>query len=141
MKFELQTLENYTDEALLTELRRIAEVVNGQRLTIKKFNSLARVHSTTLRYRFGSWKAALDKAGISEEIAPRFNILTREKVIEALRNYAVENPGMPVTKEYIAEKLGVDKGSITRRFGRWKELLSEVGIAPVALGRRYTDEE
>ena len=65
MRFELQTLEEYSDETLLAELRRVAEQLNGQRLTIELFNSLARVHSTTLRYRFGSWQAALDKAGIS----------------------------------------------------------------------------
>jgi len=64
MQFELQTLEEYFDEALLAELRRDAEAINGQRLTIERFNSPARVQSTTLRYRFGSWQADLDKAGI-----------------------------------------------------------------------------
>lgn len=141
MKFELQTLEEYSDEALLAELRRVAEAMNGQRLTIERFNSLARVHSTTLRYRFGSWQAALDKAGISEEIAPRYRVLSRDQVIQALRDFAVANPGVSVTRDCIAEKLGVDANNLTRRFGKWEDMLSEVGIAPVPLGRRYTDEE
>lgn len=141
MKFELQTLEEYSDDALLAELRRVAEATNGQRLTIERFNSLARVHSTTLRYRFGSWQAALDKAGISEEIAPRFRVLSRDQVIQALRDFAAENPGASVTRDCIAERLGVDANNLTRRFGKWENILSEVGIAPVPLGRRYTDEE
>lgn len=141
MKFELQTLEEYSDDALLAELRRVAERMNGQRLTKERFNSLARVHSTTLRYRFGSWQAALDKAGISEEIAPRSRVLTREQVIQALRDFAVANPGVSVTRDCIADKLGIDPGNLTRRFGKWEDMLSEVGIAPVPLGRRYTDED
>jgi hypothetical protein len=140
-KFELATLENYSDENLLMELQRVAAELNGARLTHEKFNELSRVHSTTLRYRFGSWKNALDLAGISETLAPRLKPLTREAVISCLRAYAAEFPGTPVTQEEIASRLGVDKGSITRKFGKWPDLLSEVGLSSVPLGRRYTDEE
>lgn len=141
MKFELATLEEYSDDALLKELWRVAENLNGERLTIERFNSLARVHSTTLRYRFGSWRAALDKAGISETVAPRFRVLTREQVIQALRAFAAENPGASITRDQIADTINVDPNNLTRRFGKWERLLDEVGIAPVPLGRRYTDEE
>jgi 5-methylcytosine-specific restriction endonuclease McrA len=141
MKFELQTLEEYSDEALLAELRRVVEELNGKRLTLERFNSMARVHSTTLRYRFGSWQTALDKAGISEEIAPRFRVLSRDQVIQALRDFAAENPSASITRDEFAKKLGVDAGNIVRRFGKWETLLAEVGIEPVPLGRRYTDEE
>lgn len=140
MKFELQTLEEYSDDTLLAELRRVAEAMNGQRLTIERFNSLARVHSTTLRYRFGSWQAALNRAGISEEIAPRYQVLSRDQAIQTLRDFAAANSGVSVTRDAIAKKIGVDPGNISRRFG-WKTLLDEVGIAPVPLGRRYTDDE
>lgn len=141
MKFELQTLDEYSDEALLSELRRVAEALNGERLTIERFNSLARVHYTTLRYRFGSWQAALDKAGISESVAPRFLVLDRETVLETLRQFISENPGESVTEKVIAERLGMHRGAITRRFGKWEDILAEVGLDPVPLGRRYSDEE
>ena len=58
MKFELQTLEEYSDEAILAELNRVVESLKGQRVTIERFNSLARAHSATLRSHFGSWTAA-----------------------------------------------------------------------------------
>lgn len=141
MKFELQTLDEYSDATLLAELRRVADALNGQRLTRERFDSLARVHSSTLSNRFGSWTAALDKAVISETIAPRFRVLCREEVIQALRDFAIENPGVSVTRDALGERIGVDGNSITKRFGKWTELLSEVGIAPVPLGRRYTEEE
>lgn len=141
MKFELQTLEDYTDEALLEELRRVADALKGQRMTRERFNSMARVHSTTLRYRFGSWRAALDKAGITEAVAPRFKVLSREAVLHALREFSSENPGQSITEKALAGHLGLRRGTIIRRFGKWETLLAEVGLQPVPLGRRYTDEE
>jgi hypothetical protein len=141
MKYELKTLEEYSDEALLAELRRVAEALNGQRLTRERFNSLARVHSSTLVHHFGSWGEALDKAEISAVIAPRQRVLSRGEVIQALSDFAAEYPSTPVTLNVIAEKLGVDKGTISGRFGKWKTLLSEVGVSQVPMGRRYTEEE
>lgn len=141
MKFELQTLDEYSDEALLSELRRVAEALKGERLTRTRFASMARVHSSTLEKRFGTWSVALDKAGISEEIAPRFRVLSRDQVIQALRDFAAENPDQSITEKAVAESLGLYGGAIIRRFGKWEGLLSEVGLVPVPLGRRYTDEE
>jgi len=141
MKYELRTLDEYSDEAIITELRRIADSLNGQRLTRERFNSLARVHSSTVENHFGSWGRALDKAEISEVIAPRFKVLSREEIIQVLRNFASEYPNTPVTLNAIAKRLSVDMATISGRFGKWKSLLAEVGIAPVPLGRRYTEEE
>jgi hypothetical protein len=139
INFELETLEEYSDDALLSELRRVAERLKGQRLTIDRFNSLARVHSSTVRNHFGSWREALDKAGISETIAPRFRVLSRETFIQMIREFATENPGRAVPRDVIADRLGVDAGSITRRFGRWVELLAEIGLKPIS--PRYSDDE
>jgi hypothetical protein len=141
MKFELTTLEDYSDDALIAELRRVADAMQGQRLTRERFDSLARVHSSTLHKRFGSWAKALDKAGISESIAPRFRPMTRDAVILELRAFVAENPGQLATEQAIAARLGLGRGAIFRRFGKWKTLLEEVGLNPVPLGRRYTDEE
>lgn len=141
MRYELTTLEEYSDEALLTELHRVADLLNGERLTRNRFDSLAKVHSSTLHTRFGSWTAALDKAGINESIAPRFRVLDRDEVLDALRQFAAENPGSSVTEKEIAARLGLYRGAIIRRFGKWEALLAEVGLEPVPLGKRYTDEE
>jgi hypothetical protein len=141
MKFELTTLDEYSDESLLDELRRVAGSLQGQRLTRERFDSLGRVHSSTLHNRFGSWAAALDKAGISESVAPRFRVLSRDAVLQALREFVAENPGESATEKAIAARLGMHRGAIGRRFGKWEAILAEVGLNPVPLGRRYTDEE
>lgn len=139
MKFELTTLSDYSDEALVSELRRVAVALSGQRLTITRYDTMAKVHSSTLRKRFGSWQAALDKADISETIAPRLRRLVRAEVVQSLRQFAAEKPGASLTRDAFAARLGVDSGTLVRRFGKWEKLLAEVGLTPVL--RRYTDEE
>lgn len=143
MKFELNTLTNYTDEAVLAELQRVAEIVSGQghRLTRERYDSIAKVHSTTVGRRFGSWQKALDRAGISDALAPRFKPLTRDDVRAAIKEHIAQNPGQAPTTDEIAARLGTDRSTIHKRFGTWKAFLDEFGLSPVALARRYTDEE
>jgi hypothetical protein len=141
MKFQLQTLEEYSDEALLAELRRVADALQGKRLTLKHYDEVARAHSTTLRSRFGSWSVAQDKAGISESIAPRRKVLSRGAVLQALRDHTAENPAKSVTEKDISIRLGFHPGAIIRRFGKWERILAEVDLQPTPMGRRYTDEE
>lgn len=139
--FELTTLEDYSDEALLNELRRVAAELKGERLTKATYARLARTHSSTIERRFGTWTNALNLAGISEAIAPRVNLMTRETLITGLQDYAKEFPENSVTVDEIAERLGVHKSTISGKFGKWVALLAEAGISPVPHGRRYTDEE
>jgi AraC-like DNA-binding protein len=139
--FELKTLVNYSDDALLDEIRRVSTALNGERLTQEKFLTLSRVHVSTIRNRFGSWKEALDRAGIDESIAPRFVPIQCDAVIDAIKACAKAYPGASPTVEEIADRLGVYKTTLARRFGAWRDLLNEVGLSSVPLGRRYTDAE
>lgn len=141
MRFELQTLVDYSDDSLLAELRRVAEALKGQRLTRDRFDTISRVHSSTLDNHFGSWRAALDRAGISESVAPRRKLVSRADVISAIRAHASENGGFAPTLADVAQRLAIDRNGLTRKFGKWDLLLSEVGLRPVPLGRRYSDEE
>jgi hypothetical protein len=141
VRFELQTLESYSDEGLLAELVRVAAALRGERLTIKRFDALSKVHSTTIRTRFGSWSAALDRAGISETVAPRPRTVSRDDVLAAIRAHARENAGASASRDQIAARLAIDRGTISRKFGSWEALLLEVGLSPVPLGRRYSEDE
>ncbi len=140
MKFELQTLTEYSDDAIIAELRRVVAALGGKRLTQQRFKLHARVGLSTVRRHFGSWPAALDRAGIDESVAPRPKRLSRESVLDVIRRDASENSGQSPTQDAIAKILGFDKASI-RKFGSWKSLLAEVGLEQVPLGRRYSDEE
>lgn len=141
MHFELRTLEEYSDESLLSELRRVATEFGGQRLTRERFDSVARVHSSTLHNRFGSWAAALDRAGISDSIAPRRRTVSRLEVLSAIRAWSDDKGGTSPTAAEIAGQLRIGQAALLRKFGKWEGLLSEVGLRPVPLGRRYTDDD
>lgn len=118
MKYELRTLNEYSDVALLSELRRVAVLFNGTRLTVALFGSRSRVHSSTLRRRFGSWSEALDKAGIEEGIAPRNRRRSRKDIIQAIQQFAIENPGQPATVNAIAKRLSMYRATISKKFGK-----------------------
>ncbi len=62
--FELDRLLSYDDEALISELRRVAALVSPPFLTKTAFDQHSKVHSSTVRDRFGSWQQALVKAGL-----------------------------------------------------------------------------
>jgi transposase len=139
--FELKTLDDYSDDALLQEIKRVAVAIDGQRLTQQKFLEHSKVHVTTVRRRFGSWQKALDLAGIDEKVAPRYMQLSRDAVLEAISLHAQEFPGDSPTLESIAQRMQVHKTTLAGKFGAWQDLLREVGLDPVPLGRRYTDDE
>jgi hypothetical protein len=65
-KYTLDFLSDYSDESLLTELRRVAELCTNGLLTRKRFEQLSPVVSgSTIQKRFGSWRSALERAGLA----------------------------------------------------------------------------
>jgi hypothetical protein len=58
-RYEVDFLEQYTDEALLAELQRVAAQLRaGDFLTKAAYDNLQpRVAHTTIRRRFGGWKS------------------------------------------------------------------------------------
>lgn len=88
-RYQIDFLEEYTDEALLDELRRVASLLpEGSPLTQTAYEELsARVAYTTVRRRFGSWQAALQKAGLGElYIGQRVSQKMRDQPIKKLSN-------------------------------------------------------
>jgi len=64
-RFEINFLDDYTDESLLGEIRRVAARHSGSSLSCGAFERLSqRVSVSTIRRRFGTWKNALSKAGV-----------------------------------------------------------------------------
>jgi hypothetical protein len=139
--FELKTLTDYSDESLLTEIRRVASALHGDRLTVEKFNKLSRVHSSTLQKRFGSFTNAIERAGVVQDIAPHLRQITREQLIEAVRVYMVEFPEKSPTSDEIAKRLGFHRSTIGHKFGSWAKVLADIGMKSVPMARRYSDEE
>lgn len=141
MKFELTTLEEYSDETLLAELRRVAEMVKTPKLSISQFSAVARVHGSTLQKRFGGWRKALEAAGLSDRI-DRDNIgKSYNEVLEAIATAAKELQKNVLTLLEFEQHTGISGVPARRHFGSWKKALEAAGLNQSLLGRRYTDEE
>lgn len=140
-KFVLSKLTDYSDESVLEEIQRVAREVGEERLTRERFDQIARVSSTTVARKFGSWFEAMDRAGISQTQALRPLKIEKETVLSAIREYARNNPGIPPTRDAIERMLGLWKGAIHQHVGTMKDLLLEAGVEPSPSGRRYTDAE
>ena len=63
----MKTEKKYTDEFLLSELARVAEIVGKDNLTSKIFNKHSKVSCTAYAHRFGTWNKAVEKAGLLHE--------------------------------------------------------------------------
>lgn len=141
MRFELEHLESYDDQALLAELRRVAELIRTPKITIGQFTAQAKVHGSTLQKRFGGWKGALQAAGLGHRFDGSSFKKSREEVLEAIKATASKLRTDVLTLQEFEAHTGIDGGPVRRIFGSWKGALTAAGLGQSTLGKRYTDEE
>lgn len=152
-KYTLDFLLEYSDDSLLAELRRVAALCTDGPLTKKRFEGLSpSVSSSTMCHRFGGWRAALEKAGLShmyigQPITERMKDqpgkgLSAEQVLdEILRIHGVlGKPDAFSSREFkIYSTFHID--TVRRRFGSWRKALDAAGIGFYRTPRKFTDEE
>lgn len=141
MRFELEHLESYDDESLLAEVRRVAAFVATPRLTRDKFNEHAKVYSSTLEKRFGSWKAALSSAGLGERYDDSGAKRGRDEILAAIKAVAGTVGGQVLTLNEFTAHAGIGGDPVRRIFGSWANALAAAGLEQSSLGKRYSDEE
>ena len=148
--FTLNFLPEYSDTAILDELRRVADLVGTDVLTQREFSKLAKVHAQAVAKKFGGWSAALEAAGLSHlALAPRRagksprlgRTLSDEQLIQEMRRVSEIVGRSSVTVEDIDQHSVVGPSSFRNRFGSIKAALRAAGLVEGILGRRYTDEE
>ena len=126
----------YPDEELLEEVRRVAQLVGKPILTTLDFERHCRINYTTIKRRFGTWDAVLERAGIAHmrfvaaEAEPRGGAgRTEAYLLEEVRRVA-EIVGKPwLTGPELSRHSKINVHSITRRFGGWRAALARAGLA------------
>lgn len=150
MKFQPTRLADYTDASLLAEIRRVAKLVNDASLSTTAFSQHSRVGLTTLRRRFGSWREALQAAGLGHlyvEIPPARisrtlgRELTNDEILKELQRVAAMFGGGTLTVEQFKSVAAIGPDTVRSRFGSWPQALQAAGIESANHGRRYSDEE
>lgn len=152
LRFELDRLLSYDDEALLAELHRVAQLVPVGPLTRASFDRHARVDSSTIVKRLGGWHRALERAGLARRYSgrtvsermreQRAKSLTDDELLDELRRVAGTLGTNTLTREvFRANADGVNDAAIARRFGSWGEGLRRAGLELSPRGRRWTDDD
>lgn len=152
-RFQLNFLDENTDEALVTEIQRVAAVCSGASLSKRMFNTLSgRVSASTICRRFGGWKEALEVASvghlyngllITEKM--RKNRISREMpetdiVAELRRVQSIVGRDVLSVEEFVRLSV-IGVGSVRGRFGTWQKACAAAGISQSNHAKRYSDEE
>jgi hypothetical protein len=153
-RFEIGFLTEYTDEALLRELRRIAAMLpSGEPLTKTTYERHSpKVAHTTMRRRFGGWKEALDRAGLGHlyhgqpvsqkmRTQPARDWSDADLLAELKRVHALVGKSWLTSIDFNSNSI-TSTESIRRRFGSFRKALDAAGIpnAPVK-ARQFTDQQ
>ncbi|HUM08095.1 MAG TPA: HNH endonuclease [Acidocella sp.] len=150
--FELNRLTEYSDDAVLEELRRVSALVPEGVFTESIFEKHALVGRNTVRRRFGSWFKALERAGLSgrssDEIKTRGATpsvrMSDQDILADLRRLAELLGTDQLTNRDInnsENKLRFSSTTLRKRWGSLKGALESAGLKTSALGRRYSDGE
>ena len=115
----------YTDEDILEELRAAAARLGGSP-TMREFarDPEAEVHPQTVIEHFGTWNAAKRAAGLY----PR-RFLTREELLEQLRELGAELGRIPTARDLAARRRSFPSASLyAHTFGSLANALREAGF-------------
>lgn len=149
--FELSRLSSYDNESILTEIKRVAALIDSPALTQSEFDKHSKVHSGTVRRRFGGWRKALMAAGLADRYSgPRVSAkmktqaarsMSRDELVVELKRVASQLSSQTLTVEQFNDYSHIAASAISRRFGSWNMGLQAAGLKPVNMGRRYTEED
>ena len=122
MKFELEdSLRGASDEELLDELRRCAQDIGRNTITIAEFEEHGKCHPCTIQRRFGSWTKALNLAGLQPS---RSKIgIENEELFENIKTMWVALGRQPRYSEVRSPDSKYSAGTYEKRFGSWRKAL------------------
>lgn len=116
------TGRSYTDEEVLSEIRRLSDLLGGKTPTRRFFDEYARISGETASTYFGSWTHALEKAGLT--LGKRQKRYTAEDCLENLLFVWKHLGRMPSGWEISRPPSEIRWSSYRDRWGNWKTTLA-----------------
>lgn len=115
--------KHFSDEVLLEDVRRVAEMLDAETLTSSQYAEMGVVSLWTITNRLGTWNGILHKAGL-KPTGFKTNISDADLLNEIERIWIMLGK-QPTTDDI---KKGISKYHLctfTRRFGGWRKALEE----------------
>lgn len=152
--FETDFLTDYSNEALLEELRRIANLIPAEaRLTKSAYDAnFPKTSYSTIQRRFGGWKQALELAGLvhlyhGQPVSQKMRSqttkgLSKDDLINELKRVHALMGTEPLTAKNFNRHSITSDAVIRHHFGTFREGLDAAAIPrPPWKTRTFTDRE
>jgi hypothetical protein len=121
---EIDFLADFSEEALITELQRVAQHLGQKTLSRNDIDRHAKMSSAVVLKRFGSLRHALQAAGLTPI---RFMKASEDELLDLLEELWVtclaRHGRRPERADMKAMGSPVSSDTIVRRFGSWKKAL------------------
>jgi hypothetical protein len=122
MDFRLEdTLRGSSDEDALADLRRCADQLGRDTLTMAEYEQYGKAHPSMFQRRFGSWPKALEAAGLKPSRS-RIGI-SNEELFENLRALWMELGRQPRYCDVQKPASNFSVGTYEKRFGGFRKSL------------------
>ena len=145
-RFELNSLDEYSNDAILSEIRRVANLHPGGTFSMRSFSRCKpKVSFQTILQRYGTWKKALDAAGVSHLIDQRYtgSRYTDEQCLENLAIVWTHCGKQPPLREMNKPPSTVGSSAYITRWRTWRGSLKafvEWANNEVTSGETHSDQ-
>ena len=148
MEFKLNEYHrDVSDEEFLNDLRKVAELLSRENLSMLDYQKNGKYHPSTIARRFGGWRNSLKRADLSLTKTWAKHEYCEDETLfyEDMRLVASK-----LNKDYITvgdyKKHGkYDRTATCRKYGSWNIILQKAGLKPtpyrLGKGKTISDEE
>ncbi len=151
-EFRLDRLIDYSDAEILSELRRVAALVDSPKLTIQNFRRRAKVSYGAVRAHFRGWKEALEAAGLGHRYSgqslggrmrgPRpARGISDARILDELRAHALGLGRDTLITADFKSHPWLSAATVWRRFGRWRDAMAKAGLGTGRYSGAWSEEE
>lgn len=143
MEFKLNEYrQGVTDDELLSDVKRIADLVGDQYLSYGLYKVHGKYSEGTFRKRFGSWPNVLAKLGLRiQKNAVEMKRIPDVEMINDLKRVAELLSRKIVTSMEYGKHGNYSYPTISERFGNWASFLAMSGLEATGHIRNVSDED
>lgn len=136
--FFIKRLPDYSEETLIAEIRRVANMIKNEKITQTEFDTHSRASHSTIARKFGSWEKALTIAGFGERYGGKIiskkaqeqigKSATREMCIAEIKRIVGELNTERITHKDFNENSIYSSSVVVKRFGSWDAAVKAAGL-------------